>query len=360
MSEEVNNQDQTIPMDALSDDSKALAAQRTAELLATVPTPKISLPLLEPATPGYDEYYKPRRWLSFSSISNFIRCPRLFFYASGCRLSHVGGEHHALDYGSAMHKALPIILETGNLAEAYEAFCEVWKDRDMLGDPKRNSTVAKLALVQYATERSTNWEIELIAPPQNNPVKDAVPPENRRSDFEIPFAISLPNVPVPFVGFIDFVGRHKRTGKLWIGEFKTTSQMGMTFNNSWPLNPQVLMYASVAQELYGEEVEGAVVEAVQSAKTKQENATVPVIFTQQNLAEAVSWTSMVCQQILDMERTKNFPKNFFGCSPYPMFGQHGFGCRYRELCSVQDWQQFSALYNVRHENPFAGIDVDAE
>ena len=94
--------------------------------------------MTEEQTPGFDDCYEVRDHLSPSSICKFARCPRLFFYSSGCRMKAVEAST-AMTYGSAMHHAIPFMYDN-SIDKAMAAFAQVWEDHDQDNDRPRNSS----------------------------------------------------------------------------------------------------------------------------------------------------------------------------------------------------------------------------
>ena len=87
-------------------------------------------------TPGL-EHYREKEHVSVSSLTGFARCPRLYFYSSGCRL-RPRSTHPALSYGSAIHMGMPYAIR-GQLEMAMVAFMKEWGLGDEENDTKRNS-----------------------------------------------------------------------------------------------------------------------------------------------------------------------------------------------------------------------------
>jgi hypothetical protein len=210
-------------------------------------------------TPGL-QYYKPREWLSISSLVSFARCPRKFFYGSGCRLISYT-EKAALDFGTAIHKGFPecLVGEHGTkLPRAMSGFMSCW--RQELDDEKRNVARAQ-AMFNDVILTHYNSIYKLLPPPAG-----VLSIEDKVNDYEIPFAIDI-GLDVPLVGRIDGWGSHRDTNELWAIELKTSSELSPRFLDSFQLNPQPLCYTLALKQLTGEKVRGCMIEGLSVSRS---------------------------------------------------------------------------------------------
>lgn len=291
------------------------------------------------------EFYKPKKWLSPTSLSLLARCPRKWFYRQGCRLQTP--EHPALKFGEAIHCAIPHTY-SGDLAKAMQAFMSVWGDRDALRDDKRNSTRARMMLMNFAaTHQGTRSIYTIVNPPENN-VKIADP----ISDNEIPFAIDV-GIDLPIVGRIDGAGNHRDIpDELWGVEYKTGSEMSTRFLTSFDCDPQVGIYTLALSSLYNTRVRGVIIEGLLVAKTTVNSMSYPVYVNDVFLEDTIAWIQWQYAQLKSFEERKYFPKNRSACTPYPGFGSPGYMCEYASLCSVPDWTSLSGQFEIGEEKVF--------
>jgi hypothetical protein len=287
-------------------------------------------------TPGLN-YYKPREWLSISSLVSFARCPRKFFYGSGCRLSSVG-DKPALDFGTAIHKGFPECLvgdHSTKLMRAMQAFMSCW--RPELNDDKRNPIRAQ-AMFNDVIATHYNSIYQLLPPPNG-----ALSIEDKVSDYEIPFAIDI-GLDVPLVGRIDGWGRHRDTGEIWGVELKTSSELSARFLDSFQFNPQPLCYTLALKGLSKENVRGVMIEGLRVSKTNAETAIHPIYVQDHHLDAFIKWAQFIGGMILECEKRGEFLQYPSGCGPYSMFGSPGYQCEYMQLCQVHDWTTLKNLY----------------
>jgi hypothetical protein len=307
-----------------------------------------TLPVLNSTPPpemaGW-QFYKPLRFLTISLIDTFVRCPRKFFYSYGCHLEPAAGPHAALKFGEAIHKALPIITSGPDPLAAYpkavEAFESVWAGADE--DDKRNTFTARRILMDFVQQHLPGRSLYNIIKPPNllggKKLSDV-------SDYEIPFALSLPGVPVPLIGRIDGLARHRDSKELWGLEYKTASESSARLLKAFDWNPQLLCYTLALRVGLTEQIQGMMVETLKVSKTSCETMLKPVYVLSTELDEFVKWLSFQCQLILMHEKVKDFPKQRTGCTSYPMFGMPGFMCDFEAACSGPDWTVFKSLYKV--------------
>lgn len=298
--------------------------------------------------------YQERKWLSYSSLIEASRCPRLFQLSTGMRLTPVGGPHPALLFGEAMHKALGTFHITQDFYKSLSAFETVWDES--FADDKRNIDTAAKLLGQYAKQRTGPLSPFRILPPPTGP--GVIQTSEHVSDLEVPFAVDL-GLDVPFAGKIDGIGVD-RQGEPCIIEFKTASQVGNTLTSAFKLNLQILLYAVAARTITGQNIRKAYVEILQVAKTKQDIICLPVTLMDHHLEGAIKWARYWGSFILHCEQTNNFPQDFSGCHPYSQFGMPGFACKFHDLCWVPDSRNLLSSLEVREASPFIIPTVNGE
>lgn len=290
------------------------------------------------------EYYNKREYLSISSLCAFARCPRRYFYSSGCRLKD-GPPHSALLFGEAIHKAFPLAVLSG-VQEAMRAFDTVWDDAN--ADDKRNRDKATLMLADvHHSHKGARSLYELLEPPGG-----ALEIEDRVSDYEVPFAIDI-GLDVPLVGRIDGLVRHRDTKELFGLEIKTSQEVSGRYFDQYQIHPQPQGYTLALRQLVEEPVAGVIVEALRVSKTPRvETLPHPIRVSDFELKDFVTWAHFIGSQLLECERLGEFPKAPSGCATYAMFGQSGFVCDFQRLCKVEDWTTMADTFEVGNDRPF--------
>lgn len=302
-------------------------------------------------------WYKHPDHLSPTSVSRFMRCPRRWFYY---RLGLESKEPKAaLVYGTAMHHAFGLISE-GKVSEAIEAFNKVWDEA--LANNKRSMARARMQLLDFANTHQPGKSLyKLVAPIGGVRVPERV------SDWEVPFAIDI-GLPVPVVGRIDGVGRHRDTGELWAVEFKTSGQLGSMFLSGFAMDPQILTYTLALASYATEKVQGTIVDGMLVAASKTEAMCLPVYVRGHSLEDCVEWYKEAWKGIEVCANNKpvvpgagGFNKNIAGCTTYPSFGSPGYVCEYQALCLAGSaWEDMIGLFDHKEPREFEILGDDKE
>lgn len=291
------------------------------------------------------EHYTPRKWLSISSLVAVSRCPRRYFYSSGCRLVPGEGEHVALKFGEAIHAALPWILAHNDLAKAYSEFMRIWGTT--LGDEKRNPTNAKIMLASYqASHRPGSCLFTIKEPPRGD-----IEISDRVSAWEIPWALDI-GLNVPLVGRIDGLCTHRDTKEPFGLEFKTSSEMSARVVTGFEMNTQITGYTLALRTYTGEPVAGIMLDLVGVQKKGPSEMTYPLRVLNHQLEAFLRWARRWGSYILECEKIGEFDYDYTGCTPYQAFGTPGYMCEYKVLCQTEDWTKFRGFFKQRDDRPF--------
>lgn len=309
--------------------------------------------------------YTPRKYLSVSTLVSFARCPRRYFY-SKCGLVQ-DEEPLAPEYGTAMHAAVPVALETCDIKPTLEAFMSVWEPfeakQDELEfrdrDSKRNRACATRTLQHFIHTHQGERSLYKLLPAPSG----ALQKEDKTSDYEVPWALDV-GLPVPLVGRFDAFARHRDTNETYILEVKTTSRLNAQFFEAHEMSPQNLVYALVGQTILGTPVTGVMIEGIHVHDKKVENMTHPIPVPPHHIEAGLRWIRELGTQLLACERhalelesqgldpAGGFFQDFSGCTPYPFFYMPGYRCEYADMCRVPDWRSLTQLYKVRPDHDF--------
>ncbi len=303
----------------------------------------------------YPEYV-PRTYLSVSTLVDFARCPRKYFYAkSGLRS---GGISLAPEWGTGMHFACPVALETHDHDAAMAAFLQHWEEIEDaalargMELKKHNRETASRALSHFIHKHSANRCTLYDKLEEVQDSFDLVVSE-KYSEYEIPFVLDI-GLRVPLGGRMDGLVKHKVTGEPWIWELKTSSRLYESFWDAHEMYPQNITYTMVGQTM-DIPVAGVIVEAMlcDNKKVHSECREVPIM--QHHLDDNLIWLQQTGQALLDAEDmymedpeklAYAFRKDFTGCTPYPFFYMPMFRCNYADLCRVPDYRGMVDLFDV--------------
>ena len=299
---------------------------------------------------SHPQPYTKRSHLSISSLESYSRCPRMFFYSSGCRLQEPSSVPY-FSYGSAFHLAIPLILSTGDLEQALSAFDTEWDGT--LEDQKHNRERAKRSLEDLRrTCYPSKWFSILEPPAEINP-----PTIQDYSKWEVPWALHV-GLPIPLVGRID--GLAKRTGhpELWALEYKTSSEVSNRLISCMSPCPQTIASALYLREVHHLDVAGTIVIIIRKSASKTETLCHPIMMLPHWYDDLLDWVLRKGSQLLAheqeyLELKRDFPKDLTGCSTLPMFGVPGMSCPYTTLChSTPDWRLQAPLFKIGEPREF--------
>lgn len=286
--------------------------------------------------------YTPRRWLSVSDLTAFARCPRHFFYRTGCRL---GGSALAMTFGEAIHAA----MNHESLEDRLKAFSAVW------GETEAGRFSAGTGY-RILTDYHNNWH------PPYQPVR--LDPSSRSlfpsvSPNEVVFALDIGGH-VPLVGRIDNFARYE--DKLWILEYKTTGQLTDKFFEAFEPCPQLCCYVLAARTYLNQEIPGAILEAIRVSTANSLVDWRPIRYpdhwidsftrwARARMAEIQYWESRLAEGDPDA-----FPLDFTGCHPYARFGSSiGWRCEYISLCERSDPSTLLEIFTQRPERAYDAL-----
>lgn len=280
--------------------------------------------------------------LSPTSATCFSRCPRRWMYRRMGLESP--GLKSAMLFGEAFHHGASLAAE-GRLNEAIAAFDKIWKDE--AEDDKRTRSAGHTILKDFCATHSGKDALYKLFPP---PIGVQVP--ERVSEWEVPFAIDI-GIPVPIVGRIDGVGKHRDDGGTWAIEYKTTSQLGAMFLSNFGFDPQIVTYALALSMNIPQSVEGTIVDGILVAKTKVESLRIPIYVSSFMIATCIQWYKDIWNRISACVAAEDFPLNISACSPYPGFGMPGFVCEYQPMCLAGGlWEGMLGLYVHKEPREF--------
>lgn len=315
--------------------------------------------------------YAPRSYLSYSTLLSFIRCPRKYFYQK-CGI-YPREEASALHYGSAMHKAIAFASQ-GNFDAALSAFQSLWtpEHEATMSDSKRSLTRAKAQLSHFCHTHRDGRSIYTMLPPPTPPLVV----DEERSPFELQCVLDI-GLPIPLVAYLDGWCEHRDTKERYAYEFKSTSRLSASLFDGLDLNPQILSYALICRSATSANIQGVMFEAMLIDPKKVDNLTHPVPIPDHLVSDILLWLRywgellLACEAKFQELKTINgvlslraaagmeahlhdaaraFPKNFAGCSSYPLFYMSGSHCEYTNLCRTSNWKSMLPYFEIRPEH----------
>jgi hypothetical protein len=271
--------------------------------------------------------------LHITQLVDLARCPARYF------LKHQTGLPQAmrapLEFGKALHFALSAARHRG-LEAGVSAFSLQWSkslEAGLQADDKHSPALARGMMASFLQAREPNvCRFEPVLPRTLIPNLPA--PEEDVSEWEVPFSVTIPGVPVPLAGRIDGLARHLDTGDLWVEEYKTTSVLTASWLENFTLHPQVVGYPHAAC-LMGFCPVGTIAHGLRKATSgKYETLSRPIVVTEQHYALYDKWVQVLWNRIpKEQEAPSNWPQMISGCTPFPSFGVHGWPCDFIHSCN---------------------------
>lgn len=290
------------------------------------------------------------KYIDPSGLNKFNRCPFSYYLSRLEGYRDPNRNTIALDYGTAMHSALPHCFD-GSTEEAKEIFANNWQDFGHEGkDDARNLDRAYKSLDAFAQVHNPSvcpFEVVDFQP------ADIVHKGNIDKG-ELPYLINI-NGSLPLAGRIDLVVRMKENGQLWALDFKTSAEISARFWNGFHCSTQVLSYTLALSVLSDENCIGLIVEAIRTSKVNAESMKGFNFVSAHKLEQFAEFANNTSAEIVKCNEEQNWPQKCSGCATYSMFGQPGYYCDYKKVCDSVDWT--SVLKYMSKEEPFHPFDM---
>lgn len=253
-----------------------------------------------------------------SSFGSFHRCPRYYEYST-VRGWQPRYQATATVFGTALHACLEIFDHSLQRGDKRTAATEL-AVREALrrgpdlpgGDTARTPETLARAVVWYSDQF------------RNDPLKQALMP-NGEAAVEVRFEGAIPGTNSRISGYIDKLVW--LADGLYVLDRKTTKvTLGPRYFGYFEPDTQLTTYVWALRRLLGVPVQGAIIEAFQTAVsfTRCERSVFSI--TDEHLDEFEKEMVHYVEQAEHFHKTGYWPMNTASC------GNYG-GCRYREICS---------------------------
>ena len=289
---------------------------------------------------------------SVSSMMNFCRCKRKYFWAKQCGLEAPSPQRDlAMRFGSAIHAGVPF-THTGSHRDfdsAMSAFAAEWGDGDEFQDKKRNTRTGRNVLLDLMQLHGDSFPLQMVE------MEVQSESDGKKTLHEVTAKVDFGLASGKHVEMrVDGIGADKTTGALSLVEYKTTSQLWQTFGSIWTLNPQIETYCT-GLILAGMAITGSIVEGLLVAAGKTEVSVVPVSMIEDTMNGCLEWWCRNDRELsqLEAEAEANplrWPMAREACTPYPCFGLQGFVCEFQPLCMAGGkWQGLLGMFQVKEQ-----------
>lgn len=296
-----------------------------------------------------------QRSIDNTALSQFMECPRKYYYGMVRNRRKGGANKPALSYGTTWHKILETHYKTGGDALAVkEAAIASWQPHE---NPDDHRTLQR-ALKSYVSYLD-RWGDH--AGDSANHGKTVGFPEN--PVVELATELWWPGALHPYAGKIDRV--FELQGLYYVEDHKTSSQLGPYYFNQFDPSNQMMGYAVLAQELTGLPIAGVRINAHGVLKTQDKFERKIITYSQPRLVEWKenynNWISKInrsmelitmpkenlgAKELMEMEMGAAFPMQLNACA-----GKYG-PCQYVEVCTNAPHIREKILEFEYEENPW--------
>lgn len=291
-------------------------------------------------------------FIDASRLSTIGRCEARFLFKCLMGLKMPGESMLALDYGTVMHKVLPLMYN-GETEPAINLFNDLWS-KFPYGeeDKKRNTSVTRERILDFVLSHAPGQcPYEILSFPFSAPTELI-------SENEVPFLIDI-GAEIPFVGRMDAIVKWKATKDIWCYDFKTSSEISQRYFESFWLSPQAVGYTLAAREVTGEKIQGIVIEPMRISEKNIEHQQGFVYCTEHNIRTFLDETKLTLARMNAANEFGQWRQNHALCASYSSFGFPCKTCEYKLLCDMGDnWEAGARFFERR--KPFNPLDVIEE
>jgi hypothetical protein len=262
-----------------------------------------------------DNFNLKEEMFSSSSISEYMGCPRSFYWTYIRRLESKEPKV-AMLFGTAFHEALKSWYTSHDLELAKKEFDSL---PDVMSTDLRTKDWGKTIFEQYILQYKTDPGITLA--------------------LEVKFRVAIGSR--IYAGTMDRIINWDKS--IYVVDHKTTAQLGLSYFDSYRPNPQIDGYCYVCRELKGT-CDGAIINGISTAANpKQRFMRFPTSRTKNELDRWVDDFTLVTDDMSrDIERGK-FRMNTNYCNRWGK-------CKYMQLCVYgNDERYLEQNFNVTPE-----------
>jgi hypothetical protein len=283
--------------------------------------------------------------INYSSLELMQTCMRKAYYTLHEGWS--GADSEALVFGSAIHKGIEVwYVQPRSQRNRVSSVCMDYQVSD-LTNPEHGKTCARcMAVDAFRLEAAA---LACLGPENKRGVENGVDILNNYFDTYIddPYEIVIGEDGNPLIechaqaqiyrgfrltinyhGTLDIVFRDTITGDMFVGDHKTTWQLGQEFYNRLKPNHQYTGYVWLANRQLGLTTGKFMINGIQVAKTKRALARQFTERNEEDFAELKNAVVYNVKNYLACIESGVFPQN--SPNPCTMYG----GCSFRSVCDL--------------------------
>ena len=292
------------------------------------------------AVPSYPADSHGKLRISYSSTNTFNSCPRKFEFAKLYNLTREDTSGHAAAIGHLFHQTLGIWLPQRNETAALEYMVthypvDKYKHYSAY-DPR--SLEACFGTLQAIFSHPVFDQLELSKVNVQGSAKDAI---------EVPFEIFLRgtqvgNLPLSFIGFIDFIFWDRASQRFIILDLKTTRKDLSQLRTKYQHDEQMLPYSLVLETVLGQKFEKVDVVYLHAFIDLAAPQIEPLFYqkTQKDVQEWAQNLYIMVSQLQTFYKHQWFPRRSNSC--------HSFGreCSFAKYCDTRDFSYLQSYFTT--------------
>jgi hypothetical protein len=292
-------------------------------------------------------------YIDASGMSTFTRCPAKYMFERILGLSQVGRSMIAPDFGTCMHRALPLAYE--DLDAAIQEFNTAWQEYSYgAGDDKRNLMRASMMLRNfYNNRKKAICPYEIL---EFDNITEAT--QEKVSKYEIPFAIDI-GADLIACGRIDLPIKRTSTGDIFACDYKTTQEISPRFFKCFSNSAQSLLYTVALSHITNVDVKGFAIEAVRVSARNDETQIDFLYMNEWQISWFLDYACRTVERLLECNKNKKWDKNLCSCSGYSHYGHPTSTCEYLNICkNGANWEATSKMFE--RTEPFHPFKLKAK
>lgn len=264
-----------------------------------------------------------------SAMKTFARCPRKYYWRYVRDLVKQSYNPAPLQFGTAIHEALRMWYERGDIEEALTVFHTLWEDR--FGDSKRTHEKGEKLLKNYAKEYP-HEPFELITKPETG------------------WTVEL--IGEKYVGRFDLVV--KWGDDYYVFDHKTATRMGSSYYNRYNPDLSTIGYTWAAEQLFNEKFKGVMYNILYFTTKQMDFDRQPIYIFDWQKQQFVDYITDRISEIksLDPENRKEWSQKWVACTDWG-------SCQFRELCLEEHPEPLvRSMYKKEEWNPLNEFGID--
>lgn len=296
------------------------------------PAPRKLLPTLD--------RYEPTN-MDSTAVKTFKECPRKYFLRMVLGRSKPEGENASVfAWGTAIHKFLEVLYQTGDSAAAVREGVKLWKPPTKPKfDFQTKERLLKnfIALAKFYEDEKSKGNIEVLG-------------------IEEPFNVRFPDGHI-IGGRLD--QRIKWSGRIWVRDWKTTSKMIQYWKTGLDPSDQAIRYIYAISALHfgidhagypNKVIDGVLFTAIQNMKSKE--AHVESISVGKNITQVKRWMDDQVYVHLMMKLCRE-------ADVWPMHETNCSFCDFRMVCTQSSESGMEFMLKTQYTlSPWRHEEVD--